>query len=1526
MNQTYFYNRIFSFLVIVLLSLNAMAFNHESNPHAKEINTFPYFEDFNSVTQPDLPAGWSSIVKSDNINAFVRTATIADPVTPPNHVRAFNSTDAAASLYLISPAITPNLNELRVRFFAKANSGSDNVIEVGTMDLGEDENFTMVQSITPGLTHTEYIVSLADYTGDHDYIAFRVVPGSTSRSIYIDNVLIDFIPTGPVAEVNPSSWDFGANQTGITWPEKEFTVTNVGIGTLTLEPADITITGDHASEFILNNLDAVVNLEPFESTTLGVSFSPQTVGDKAALLTVDNTEVPLSGEGFDNSITDFPHFMDFNDVEPPALPVGWVSHVESPNAAARVETTTLVNPVSPPNQLRFVPMNDPNATLIFISPPIGAPINTLRVSFSALGLNSAANSVQLGSYSVENGFTSIQSVNITSSHQVYQVDLAGYEGDDVLFAIKAISDPSTGRPTYLDNLNIALIPSEPTVDVSPNSWEFEPTHYGESSEEKEFTITNIGAGTLVLTAADISITGEDAADFTLNNLTETVELTANQSTTIGVVFTPELEGDKTASLMVKDFEVSLSGESYNPNITSLPHHEDFNNVSPPALPIGWTNHLETTSGQAVVHTSHLMDPNSPPYHVRFGNFIDPDANLFLISPEIEFDISQLRVSFYSRVNIDGPSYIEVGTWDPVEENFSMLASFHLTTTHTHFFYEFDEYEGDDVHIAFRADFAQTYRWVMLDDFHLDFAPLSAIINVTPDNYTFAPLQAGTTSAPKEFTIINDGGDTLVVAPSGITITGDNADAFILTNLEEEVQLLAGETAVFSVVFAPDAVGNKEATLSVNDFEVPLSGEAFDATITEFPWEEDFSGLDTGEIPFGWIKDTQNWGVSLTNNAGGQSPEMRFHFVPILSGAFYLQSPQINSSDYDELLLTFSHMVNNYQTPGIYTLKVVALAGDEEYLIYEWVDPDNIAPENFTAIINAQDHGVGAENLRIAFVFDGDTEDINQWYIDDIVLREVPEYYTATFNVVEDSPEQDPVNDVTISIAGAGNIVTDENGQASITLEAGSYYAEIIKVGYANQAVEFTLEDEDIAIDILLLDEIAEPFDLAITMEGLDHGDALLSWELETILHEFRYDDGEVVNQLGYPLGTINSVLGAAHHYHAVLHEMSWMTTSEGGPHNVVKLWVIGLNQDGLPNRTDVLYTAENVNNTDNEWNTYQFASPVEAPNGFYIGVSYGGFVGLALDNGQDEPWEYTPGTHFGIFNMESHESNFVDITDWDVEKNFLLRAYGDNLGTIHYDKVVATNTGIGQPAATTGKSKPMPFLAGQPHTTSVTNKAFSGFNIYLDDMDNPIAENIADQQYLFENLEPGSYTAGVRAMYTTGVSEIATLDFVIEEEPMYYSVTFGVIDEQGEEIHDAVITLNGETAQPGVYQFEELEAGTYGYSVNKEGYLEVTGQLTIADEDVFIEITLIEDDVAVDDIHTLETIIYPNPANLMINIESTLSISKLRVIDILGQIVHFSQPQSENYQLNVSDFPEGIYFVQILTSEGYTVRKIQIAR
>ncbi|MBP8981845.1 MAG: choice-of-anchor D domain-containing protein [Bacteroidales bacterium] len=139
------------------------------------------------------------------------------------------------------------------------------------------------------------------------------------------------------------------------------------------------------------------------------------------------------------------------------------------------------------------------------------------------------------------------------------------------------------------------------------------------------------------------------------------------------------------------------------------------------------------------------------------------------------------------------------------------------------------------------------------DVEMEIAP--PILEITPGTFTFEEIQFATSSDPQTFTMQNIGTGTITIDPSDITITGADADQFALTNIESTVSLASGETAHFTVRFTPDTVGEKTATIQVDDnlgtiHEVIVNGTAIDLTVKEFPYLESFDGKRFP--PLGWL--------------------------------------------------------------------------------------------------------------------------------------------------------------------------------------------------------------------------------------------------------------------------------------------------------------------------------------------------------------------------------------------------------------------------------------------------------------------------------------------------------------------------------------------------------------------------------------------------------------------------------------------------------------------------------------------------
>ncbi len=415
----------------------------------------------------------------------------------------------------------------------------------------------------------------------------------------------------------------------------------------------------------------------------------------------------------------------------------------------------------------------------------------------------------------------------------------------------------------------------------------------------------------------------------------------------------------------------------------------------------------------------------------------------------------------------------------------------------------------------------------------------------------------------------------------------------------------------------------------------------------------------------------------------------------------------------------------------------------------------------------------------------------------------------------------------VSLQGYDDYMVMTEADGSFEIEdvfEGTYTLTVSAAGY-ELYVDETVE-VDGALDlgtITIIEIILPPVNLQVDIDGQDEGNALLTWAVGEEA-EFRYDDGVVDAQLGFQ-DSPNSVMGNAHHRNADINEISWFLTDGAGPYSTVKVWILGLKADGTPDRNNVLYENSNVPNVHMEWNTYELSQTVSA-DGFFIGLSAAGFLSLAIDDGIGEPWEFVPGTQFGVFNINDTEYEFTDISVWGFEKNYLLRGMGLDFGPSSNKNAFASHDQAFGPAPKMISTNE-PFYSGVPdYANSIlekASKAFLGFNVFLNG--DQVATEITEMEYLFEDLDEGTYTAGVQSVHTSGTSPIITVDFA-----MVFGVpaTFTVTTNSGDSPEGAHLVLTNQDHEQYVYEhtvgldgvahFESVRKGMYTLHITHDNF------------------------------------------------------------------------------------------------------------
>jgi len=143
-----------------------------------------------------VPNCWNKLVTSTvtgaNVSVISNTAS-----STPNALFMTNSSDATAQIYAVTPALTAiGANTHRLKFKARGGTNGQ-IVSVGTMsDPTNAATYVELQSITLTNAYADYNVTFNTST-TAAHIAFKHGLGGTFRSVYLDDLIWEPIPTTP---------------------------------------------------------------------------------------------------------------------------------------------------------------------------------------------------------------------------------------------------------------------------------------------------------------------------------------------------------------------------------------------------------------------------------------------------------------------------------------------------------------------------------------------------------------------------------------------------------------------------------------------------------------------------------------------------------------------------------------------------------------------------------------------------------------------------------------------------------------------------------------------------------------------------------------------------------------------------------------------------------------------------------------------------------------------------------------------------------------------------------------------------------------------------------------------------------------------------------------------------------------------------------------------------------------------------------------------------------------------------------
>lgn len=263
-------------------------------------------------------------------------------------------------------------------------------------------------------------------------------------------------------------------------------------------------------------------------------------------------------------------------------------------------------------------------------------------------------------------------------------------------------------------------------------------------------------------------------------------------------------------------------------------------------------------------------------------------------------------------------------------------------------------------------------------------------------------------------------------------------------------------------------------------------------------------------------------------------------------------------------------------------------------------------------------------------------------------------YTVSGRVL--APDGNPVEKADIALAGYADLTTTSNTDGTFSFSdvvvSDETTVTVSKDRYVDYSETFNLNADRNMGDITL--GYAHFAPAGITVAASD-GAASLTWDSPSAETDFIYDSGKADTQIGFSesIGTI--VIGTAFRTPMTLNSISWFTTSEGGPHNSVNVYIYDLDEEGNPTGT-MLYSERAVRNTDGQWTELTLENPVDAPRGCFVALNYPGFHGIGVD-GDHKAFPFRENTY--AFSTDYSSGDFAYFDSETLSGNLMIRAAGN---------------------------------------------------------------------------------------------------------------------------------------------------------------------------------------------------------------------------------------------------------------------------
>jgi hypothetical protein len=614
---------------------------------------------------------------------------------------------------------------------------------------------------------------------------------------------------------NPTSLNFGSVTVGSNQSLSE-TVTNTGGSSVTISQTSISGTG-----FSLSGITTPLTLTAGQSATFTVAFTPQSAASASGNVTVTSNAsnptltIPLTGTGLAlGALGSNPTSLSFGNVivgnnqslsetvtntGGSSVTISQASISGTGFSLSGITTpVTLTAGQSATFSVKFAPLSaasasgDVTITSTASNPTLTIPVTGTGVTQGTLGSNPA--SLSFGNVIVGSNQSLSETVTNTggSSVTISQASISGTG-----FSLSGITTPVTltagqsatfsvkfaplSAASASGNVTITSTASNPTLTIpitgtgvtqgtlgsNPASLSFGSVTVGSNQSLSE-TVTNTGGSSVTISQASISGTG-----FSLSGITTPVTLTAGQSATFSVAFAPQSAASASGN-------VTITSTASNPTLT---------------IPVTGTGVTQGTLG-------------SNPTSLSFGN-VTVGSNQSLSETVTNTGGSSVTIS---QASISGTGFSLSGITTPVILTAGQSATFSVNFAPL-------SAASASGNVTITSTASNPTLTIPLSGMGVAQGTLGS----NPTSLSFGSVTVGSNQSLSE-TVTNTGGSSVTISQASISGTG-----FSLSGITTPVTLTAGQSATFSVKFAPlsaaSATGNVTITSNASNptLTIPLSG-------------------------------------------------------------------------------------------------------------------------------------------------------------------------------------------------------------------------------------------------------------------------------------------------------------------------------------------------------------------------------------------------------------------------------------------------------------------------------------------------------------------------------------------------------------------------------------------------------------------------------------------------------------------------------------------------------------------------------